>query len=259
MEILVDNLGYIILFILVFVSLCLVSSSANRQLNRPILAYGGLALSGAFPVLLPIYLVGMFLKAKSTRLFIYLALLWICLAFLILSASKFSKSVELPDLYSGDITLEDGDYISIEEDFLKLHENQYVAQKDLNIGGTHTISNYYYYEIVPTNDDSYRKVSVFVTDLEIFNGKPPSENSVNRNRFYAYAAYMKNVDKGVVEEIRAALEPEQDLVFLTERTQSKFKSSQKTAKISSSIFGFLSLFFSILALREFKASRNQNL
>jgi hypothetical protein len=258
MDIVINNPDYTLLFILMFIFLCLVSYSANRQLHQPILAYGGLFLSSLLPIILPIYLGFMFFKAKNSRLYIFLFLLSVCLTFLNLSASGFSKNIKFSDLYRGKVALDEGDNISIEGEFLKRHETQYLVPKDFNIGGSKFPSNDFYYEIVPTNSDPSQKMRVFVADVAIFNGKPLSKNLVNRRQFNAYVYFLKNVDKGVLEKIRTTLKPEQELIFIAEHSQSTFQSNQKTAIITTGIFGLLSLIFSILAFRAFRISRNQN-
>lgn len=257
MEIIIDNWGYSILVIFSMASLCLVSFSANRQLKRPILAYGLLGLSGILPIILPIYLGMMFFKAKTTRLFIYLFLLPICLIFLNISASGFSKNIKFSDLYSGNITLDYSDNISIDGSFLKLHEEQYLVAKKFNIGGRKSISNHFYYEIVPTNRNTSQKVRFFVTDVEIFNGSTPSENLINHDRFDAHVTLLSNIDETIVKKIRSLLEPEQKLVFITEHSKSRFKSNQKIAKIGSGSFGLLSLILAILVFREIKVNRTK--
>jgi hypothetical protein len=170
--------------------------------------------------------------------------------------SGLSKHIEFSELYSGGVSLEEEDNISIEGAFLKLHENQYLALKNFNIGTTKYTSNNFYYEIFPIDNDSPQKVRVFVADLEMFGENPPNKNLINRNRFDAYVYSQNNISESVVGKIRATLGADQKLIFVAEHAQTRFKSNQKIAKISSSIFGLLSFIFSILVFRGVKINTN---
>lgn len=255
MEVIFENWDYSILVIVIILSLCSVPFVANKQLNRPLSVYGGLVLSSLLPITIPIYMGVMFFKAKSARLSIYIFLLAICLVFLNITASKYSTKIELSDLYSGDIELNQEGNVSIEGGFLKLHEKQYIFKDTFSLGGQDVVSNHFYYEIVPLNINTTQKVRVFVSDLETYNGKPPTENEIYKNRFDAYFYLMKNIDKTVLEKITKVLKADQKVVFISEHSKSRFKSNQSTAKIGGGIFVFLSLVFIILAFREFKLNQ----
>ncbi len=258
MDNIIGNLDYIILLILIIILSCAVPFSANKQLNRPVLLYSAAALSGLFPILFPIYLGFIFFKAKNTRVYIYLIILLICLTIQNFLSSKLAENIEFSELYTENVTLEEGDYISIKGEFLKLHADQYVVETYFTIGGTRTVNNKFYYEIVPVNNNSPQKVRVFVSDGVIFYNDLPNKNLVNYERFDAYRAFLKHIDKGVIGKIKATLKPGQGLLFITEASQSSFQSDQKIAKIGSGIFGLLSLILFILTFREIRVRKSRN-
>jgi hypothetical protein len=252
MELMIDNPTYTIIFFLLIICLSLVPYSANKQLDQPILVYGGVFLSIILPLFFPVYLGIMHFKAKAVRLFTYLSLLLVSLALLNFSVSNISKSVTFSELYSGDVTLKEGDSISIEDDFIKLHNTQYVVQKDFKIGGRKETSNHFYYEITPTNDNHSRNIRVFVSDIELWGDKPPSENLINNKPFIGHVKLFRNIDQEVLGKINATLNSAQELVFIEELGQSRYQSNQKISKISSVIFVLFTLIFIVLTIKEYK-------
>lgn len=252
----IDNPTYTIIFILLIISLSLIPYFANKQLDRPILVYGGVFLSIIIPLFFPVYLGIMYFKARTTRLFIYLTLLLVSFAILNFSVSNISKSVTFSELYSGDVTLKEGDNILIEDDFIKLHDAQYIVQKDFKIGGRKETSNHFYYEITPINDNHSRNIRVFVSDIELWGDEPPSENIIINNSFIGHVKLFRNIDQEVLDKINATLNSTQKLIFIEELSQSRYQSNQKVSIISGVTFVLFIFIFIVLTIREYKINRS---
>jgi len=247
-----NNVIYVVLGFAVAIFLYLAASAANRQLKRPVLIFGGLGLAGLMPLLLPVYLGVVFFKARQARGYIFLILLVFSLGCFTLAVSGFAKNVSFSDLSSGNVRFNESDALVIHGEFIKAHESQYVVTKSIRLGGQDTASYHGYYEILPLNPVENQKVRVFVTDVNLFENRFPTENVLNKAPFIGFVPLTKNLDEEVLGEIRGLLKPNQTLLFISEHMKSRFQSNQNHALLGTVVFGILSFIFVLLAVRAFK-------
>ncbi len=257
MDIILKHWDYAILISLITLLLFASAFAANKELKKPIVIYGSLALTSPLPiVLIPIYTVFLYVKSKLARPLIFLLLAAISATGLNTCSSEIAKDFTMSELYSEELSIDEGDYLRIDEGFTKLHNSQYVVAEKSKFAGQDTVTYYFYYEITPLTKNTNQRNRIFVSDIEIFGKSLPSENEPTSTVAYAYIAPQKHVKKEVTAAVKASLLPGQNFIFINMRSEEDFKSTQQSATILSIFFTILTLTFLFLAYRKHSANKN---
>lgn len=259
MDIIIQHWDYAILISLITLLLFASAFAANKELKKPIIIYGSMALTAPLPiVLIPVYTAFLYAKSKLARPFIFLFLAAISAAGLNTCSSEIAKNVTMPELYSEKLTINEGDYLRIDGGFIKLHSSQYVVPEKYKIGDFDSTRYYFFYEIIPTTQDKAQQNRIFVSGLESFGKSLPDQNELTPGTAYAFIAPQKHVPTEVTSAVKASLKPDQSFIFIRMVSEKDFASEQKWALILSSIFAALTLTFLYLAYRKHRLNKKDS-